>query len=65
MTQLLSKLDRYRLFGLVIKAITGVIGGSLVLEQNHPYITLTVLAIGAAANEAVNILQAKSVKNED
>lgn len=62
MTQLLSKLDKFRLIGLLIKSVTGIIGGSLILEENHPYITLTVLAVGAAANEFVNFLQAKQTK---
>jgi len=37
----------------MIKAVCGVSGASLVLENNHPYITLSILCIGAAANEYI------------
>jgi hypothetical protein len=62
MNAILSKYDKYKLFGLVIKAITGVVGGSLVLTEKHPYITLVVLAIGAGANEWVSFIKDKEAK---
>ena len=62
MNALLSKYDKYKLFGLIIKAITGVVGGSLVLTEKHPYITLVVLAIGAGANEWVSFIKDKEAK---
>ena len=62
MNAILSKYDKYKLFGLVIKAITGVVGGSLVLTEKHPYITLIVLAIGAGANEWVSFIKDKEAK---
>lgn len=62
MTQFLSTLDKYKLTATLIKTVTGVIGGSLILEQNHPYITLSILAVGAAANEFVVFLQNKQNK---
>lgn len=46
--------DKYTFLAYAIKAVTGVVGTSLVLEQNHPYITVAVLAIGAVANEAID-----------
>jgi hypothetical protein len=49
-----QKTNKAKLIALIIKSITGVVGASLVLEQNHPYLALTVLAIGAAANEVIN-----------
>ena len=51
--------SKYELVAMLIKAATGVIGGSLVLENQHPYITLAVLAIGAMANELINYLKEK------
>jgi len=42
-----------KLTALIVKSITGVLGASLVLENNHPYITLGVLCLGAAANEYI------------
>jgi divalent metal cation (Fe/Co/Zn/Cd) transporter len=62
MNAILSKYDKYKLFGLIIKAITGVIGGSLVLTENHPYITLIVLSIGAGANEYISFIKDKEAK---
>jgi hypothetical protein len=43
-----------KLIALCVKGATGVIGGSLVLENAHPYLTLSVLAIGAIVNEIIN-----------
>ena len=51
--------DKAKVITLIIKAITGVVGTSLVLENNHPYITLVVLAVGAIANELINIYKWK------
>jgi hypothetical protein len=49
-----NKTNKAKLIALCVKAVTGVVGASLVLEQNHPYLALTVLAIGAVANEVIN-----------
>jgi hypothetical protein len=38
---------------LAVKAVCGVVGGALILTEDHPYLSLLFLAIGAAANEAV------------
>jgi hypothetical protein len=57
-----TEYDKYKLISLCIKAATGVIGGSLVLEQKHPYLTLIILAIGAIANEVTNFLKEKDEK---
>lgn len=61
MKELFTKYDKYKLVGLIIKSVTGIIGGSLILTENHPYITLIVLSIGAAANEGVSFLKDKEV----
>lgn len=63
MTKILSSLDKYELLALIIKGVTGVIGGSLVLNEGHPYITLGILAIGAASNEYLAFMQRKINKN--
>lgn len=49
------KSNKAKVITLIIKSVTGVLGTSLVLENNHPYVTLTVLAVGAIANELINI----------
>ena len=62
--QALTSYERYKLIGLVIKGVTGVIGGSLVLAEGHPYIAMTVLALGAGANETVNFYKEKEMANQ-
>lgn len=55
----LTKIDKLKLTGLCIQAITGIIGGSLILTEIHPYLTLMVLSIGAIANEIVIFIKDK------
>lgn len=62
MKKLLTSYEKYKLIGLIIKAITGVVGGSLILTNEHPYISLAVLSLGAAANEWVSFIKDKEVK---
>ena len=51
--------DKIKLAALMVKGMTAVVGGSLVLESEHPYITLLVLMVGAAANEYLLFLEKK------
>jgi hypothetical protein len=51
--------NKWAFIAFAIKAITGILGGSLVLTNEHPYLSLTVLAIGAVANEAINFFDLK------
>jgi hypothetical protein len=62
MTKIFNKYDKLKMFGLIIKSVTGIVGGSLILTEDHPYITLAVLALGGAANEFVSVLKDKEVK---
>ena len=59
----LTKLEKLKLVGLCIKGITAVIGGSLVLTKEHPYITLAVLALGALGDQVVSFIKEKENKN--
>lgn len=59
----LSKIEKLKLTGLCIEAVTGVIGGSLILSQAYPYVTLSVLAIGAVATKIVSFIKEKENKN--
>lgn len=43
--------ENLMLLALIVKAITGVLGTSLILSEKHPYVALIVLAIGAGINE--------------
>jgi hypothetical protein len=51
--------NKWAFIAFAVKAITGILGGSLVLTNEHPYLSLTVLAIGAVANEAINFFDLK------
>lgn len=59
----LSKFEKFKLIGLCIKGATGIIGGSLIIAEGHPYLSLTVLAIGAVANEFVTFIKDKENEN--
>jgi hypothetical protein len=61
----LNKFEKLRLFGMIIKAVTGVIGSAVIIENQHPYIALTVLAIGAGANEIVSFLKDREYERHD
>lgn len=60
-----TKMEKYTLAGRLIKVFTMSVGGALILTEIHPYMSLTVLAIGAAANELVVFLQEKDKKDEN
>ena len=55
----LTRYEKFKLLGLIIKSISGVIGGSLILTESHPYWTLGILGLGAAANEVVSFFKDK------
>lgn len=55
----LSKIEKLKLIGLCIKAATGIVGGSLILAEGHPYISVGILAIGGVANEVVSFVKEK------
>jgi hypothetical protein len=57
--QSLSNYEKLKLTGLIIKAITGVVGTAIIISENHPYLAVIVLSIGAAANEVVSYLKDK------
>ena len=61
--KIMSGLAGWKLLANTIKAVTGIVGASLILTENHPYWSLTVLAIGAAANEVVMFFN--SAEEED
>ncbi len=60
----LTKLEKLKLIGISIKAGTGVIGGSLILSEGHPYLSLAILAIGAVANEVCSFIKEKENQNQ-
>jgi len=51
--------NKWAFIAFCVKAITGLLGGSLVLTNEHPYLSLVVLGIGAVANEAIDFFDLK------
>lgn len=49
-----GKSKKVKLIAVCIKAVTGVLGASMILTEQRPYITLIILCIGAVANEITN-----------
>jgi aerobic-type carbon monoxide dehydrogenase small subunit (CoxS/CutS family) len=58
----LSKIEKLKLIGQCIKAGTGIIGGSLVLVEGHPYTATVILALGAISAEVVSFIKEKENK---
>ena len=58
----MRKIEKLKLIGLIIKSVTGVTGGSLILSENHPYLSIIILGIGAAANEFVSYIKEQEAK---
>lgn len=61
--QSLSTYEKLKLWGLIIKSVFGTVGGAVILTQNHPYISIIILAIGAGANEYVSFLKDREASN--
>jgi len=61
----LSKIEKLKLIGLCIKGATGIIGGSLILVEGHPYLTVCILALGGVANEVVSFIKEKENATTD
>ena len=55
----LDRYDKFMLIGYSIKSATGLAGVARILEQNHPYLTIAILASGAVASEAVTYIKSK------
>ena len=51
--------NKWAFIAFAVKAVTGILGGSLVLTNQHPYLSLIVLGIGAVANEAIDFFDLK------
>ncbi len=58
-----TKIDRIKLIGISIKAVTGVLGVSVILTEGHPYLTIGILAAGALADQIVIYIKEKENEN--
>ena len=56
---IITKFEKFKLIGLCIKGATGIVGGSLILTESHPYWALGILSLGAIANEVVSFIKDK------
>lgn len=54
-----TKLELLKLVGISIKSATAIIGGSLILVEGHPYLSIAILALGGVANEVVSFIKEK------
>jgi len=59
MTKLFTKIEKFKLIGKCIKGATAVFGSSSILTEQRPWISITILAIGAIASEIVNAIEKK------
>ena len=50
-----SRNKKAKLIALCVKSVTAIIGSSMIIQNQHPYLTLLVLSIGAIANEMINV----------
>jgi len=41
----------------LIKIAAGVAGGAVILSENHPYLAVCILVVGAVANEWIAIIR--------
>ena len=46
--------EKQRFVLQMIKVASGIAGVAVVLNENHPYLTVGILVVGAVANEALN-----------
>lgn len=58
----LSRIEKLKLIGLCVKAATAIVGGSLILTEGHPYLSVAILALGGVANEIVSFIKEKENK---
>lgn len=58
----LSKIEKLKLIGLCVKSATAVVGGSLILMEGHPYLSVSILALGGVANEVVSFIKERENK---
>lgn len=52
--------DKQKFYIKMVKVASGVLGGALIINENHPYIALGILVVGAIANEALNYKNEKT-----
>lgn len=58
----LSRIEKLKLIGLCVKSATAVVGGSLILMEGHPYLSVSILALGGVANEVVSFIKERENK---
>lgn len=56
-----GKSNKIKLIALCFKAVTGILGASAILTQQHPYICLAILCAGAIAEEILGFINEKQI----
>jgi len=59
----MKKHDKIVLASRIIKGVTAMIGADLITSGANKYLTLTVLALGAVANEVLSYYKEKEYKS--
>lgn len=59
-----NKSKKIKFIALCIKAVTGILGASMIITQQRPYLTLMILSIGAIANEILNFINTEEQKED-
>ncbi len=58
----LTRIEKLKLIGLCVKSATAIIGGSLILSETHPYLSIAILALGGVSNEIVSFVKERENK---
>lgn len=61
--KLFTKIEKLIFLAGCIKAATGILGASVILSEKHPYLGLTILVIGAVANEFISSVKNREYRN--
>ena len=55
----MTKFDWLQLSANIVEGVTGIVGASLILTENHPYFTLGALSLGMVATKVIAFLKEK------
>lgn len=59
-----NKSRKIKFITLCIKTVTGILGASMILTEQKPYLTLIILSVGAIANEVLNFINTEEQKGD-
>ena len=59
-----GKSKKIKLIALCFKAVTGILGASAILTEQHPYICLAILSAGAIADEILGFINEERIPHQ-